>query len=86
LSEGFNLVTGADATKGALLPTPYDGMEVIVVNSDAANAILKVYPTTGKAINAIAANGAISMAAKASAIFKYLASTGIWYTIPKVPS
>lgn len=86
LVPGFNLVTGADATKGVILPTPVDGMEVTVKNRDSDNAILKVYPSTGLAINALAANGAISMAAKSSATFRYLASTSIWYTTPTVPS
>ncbi len=86
LSLGFNEVTGADATKGVLLPVPSDGDTVIVDNSDAANAILKVYPSTGLAVNAIAANGAISMAAKSSARFTYLASASKWVTTPKVPS
>ncbi len=86
LSPGFNLVTGADATVGVRLPAGVDGMEVTVKNRDSDNAILKVYPATGGAINAIAANGAISMAAKTSATFRYLASTGFWYTTPLVPS
>lgn len=86
LSLGFNEVTGADATKGVILPVPNDGDTVIVDNSDAANAILKVYPSTGLAINALAANGAISMAAKTSATFTYYATGSKWVTTPKVPS
>lgn len=78
-------VTGADATKGAILPTAVAGMIVMVKNQDAANAILKVYPATGAAINALAANGAISMAAKTSAVFMAISATQ-WFTIPLLPS
>lgn len=86
LAEGFNFVTGADGTKGVILPTPYDGMVVTVKNRDSDNAILKVYPTTGKAVNALSANAAISLAVKVPARFTYLDSTGIWYTEPLLPS
>lgn len=87
LNPGFNLVTGADATKGTLLPpTPADGTTVIVKNSDAANAVLKVYPAGAGIINALSASAAISMAAKTSATFTYLLSTTTWYTTPLVPS
>lgn len=80
------LVTGADATKGAKLPAPVAGMIVFVKNDDAANAILKVYPGTGAAINALTATtGAISMAAKTSAVFFAVSATQ-WYTIPLLPS
>jgi predicted RecA/RadA family phage recombinase len=79
------LVTGADATKGAKLPTAVAGMIVCLKNDDAANAILKVYPATGAAVNAIAANGAISMAAKTSAVF-FATSATQWFTIPLLPS
>jgi hypothetical protein len=85
LTGQFNLVTGADATKGVILPTATPGMTVEVKNSDAANAILKVYPATGGTINALSANAAISLAAKVPAIFRALSATA-WYTIPLLPS
>jgi hypothetical protein len=85
LATGFTLVTGADGTKGVILPAAAAGKQVEIKNDDAANAVLKVYPATGDAINAIAANGALSMAAKTSALFTaYDATT--WYTTPLVPS
>ena len=82
---GFAHCTGADATKGVKLPAATAGKTVIVKNSDAANAALKVYPATGDAINALSANAAISMGAKTSAVFVALDST-TWYTIPLLPS
>lgn len=79
------LATGADATKGIILPAAFPGAVAIVKNRDSDNAILKVYPATGGAINAIAANGAISMAAKTSAVFSSVDGTN-WFTTPLLPS
>jgi hypothetical protein len=79
------LVTGADATKGVILPAAFPGAVHLVKNRDSDNAILKVYPATGGAINALAANGAISMAAKTSAVFMSIDGTN-WVTIPLLPS
>lgn len=82
---GFVHATAADGTKGIILPAATAGKTIIVKNSDAANAVLKVYPATGDAINAIAANSPISMAAKTSAVFVALDAT-TWYTTPLLPS
>lgn len=84
-STGFAHCTGADATKGVKLPAATAGKVVIVKNSDAANAVLKVYPATGDAINALSANAALSMAAKTCAVFVALDTT-TWYTAPLLPS
>jgi len=85
IAEGFTLVTAADATKGVKLPAAAAGKVCVVKNSDAANAVLKVYPDTSDAINALSANAALSMAAKTSALFvAYDATT--WYTVPLLPS
>lgn len=81
--EGFTLVTAGDGTKGVALPSAVAGMQVIVKNG--AGAILKVYPATSDAINALSANAALSMAANTSALFvAYDATT--WYTVPLLPS
>lgn len=82
---GFAFCTGADATKGVKLPDAVAGKAIIVKNSDAANAILKVYPATGDAINALAANASLNMAAKTSALLVCLDAT-TWYTVPLLPS
>jgi hypothetical protein len=85
VAEGFTLVTAANGTKGVKLPAAAAGALCIVKNDDAANAVLKVYPDTDDAINAIAANSALSMAAKTAALFvAYDATT--WYTVPLLPS
>lgn len=83
---GFTLVTAADATKGVILPTAVAGAICIIKNADAANAVLKVYPSTSDGINALTVTtGAYSMAAKTSMMLvAYDATT--WYTIPLLAS
>ncbi len=77
------LVTAADGTKGVKLPTAAAGLEVTIKNNTAA--VLKVWPFSGDAINAIAADSAISMASLTCATFHaYDATT--WYTSPLLPS
>jgi hypothetical protein len=83
---GIVHATGADATKGVMLPTPQgEGDWCFVKNSTAANAVLKVYPPTGKKINDGTADAALSMAAKTSALFVSIDGTG-WTSLPLLPS
>lgn len=86
-ANSFALIhgTGADGTKGIRLPTASAGKLYFIKNADAANAILKVYPATGDNINALAANAAISMAAKTAAVFVALDSD-VWFTFSLLPS
>lgn len=84
-APGLIHATGADATKGIVLPAAAAGKQFTVKNDDAANAVLKVYPATGDAINAIAANSAISMAAKTCCTFTAIDAT-TWFTNPLLPS
>lgn len=83
LSEGFNVVSGADATKGVILPTAAIGKVVEVKNT--AAAALKIYPATGAAINAVAANGAYSIT-NLTTTRLVATSTTQWYSIPLVAS
>lgn len=84
LGAGINIVSGADGTKGVILPAAVAGKVVIVKGT--ANAILKVYPASGDGINELTVTtGALSMAAKTSAIF-VAADATTWYTIPLLPS
>ena len=83
---GFVLATGADATKGILLPPATAGKMFIIKNADAANAVLKVWPSGTNAINAITAGSEISMAAKTSAVFVVGDDGVTWYTTPLLPS
>lgn len=79
------LVTGANATKGAVLPAATAGAVYILKNDDTANAILKVWPAGTNTINALGASNAISMAAKASCLFMCVTANA-WITVPTVPS
>lgn len=87
IANSFALVhvTGANATKGVLLPGATKGKLFFLKNADAANAVLKVWPHSGDAINALGANNALSMAAKTSAVFVAVDDT-TWFTIPLLPS
>jgi len=83
IATGFTLVSAADATKGVKLPAAAAGLVCIVKNN--VNAVLKVWPGSSDAINAIAADNSFSMAALTSCIFvAYDAVT--WYTVPLLPS
>jgi hypothetical protein len=83
---GIIVGTGADGTKGIKLPTAVAGKIVIVKNSDAANAVLKVYPGADDKINSgTATTGALSMAAKTSAVFVAISDVD-WFTVPLLPS
>ena len=83
LATGFSLVSAADGTKGVVLPTAVAGAVAIVKNN--ANAVLKLYPASSDAINALSADAALSMAAYTTAVLvAYDATT--WYTIPLLPS
>ncbi|AMV23429.1 hypothetical protein VT84_03400 [Gemmata sp. SH-PL17] len=78
IGGALNIVTGADATKGVLLPVAAAG-DVVRVYSQAATNILKVYPRTGGAINEGAANASVSAVARKPAIFECLDGTNWSY-------
>ena len=84
LSFGINVVSAADGTKGVILPVAEAGAIVIIKNT--ASAILKIYPATGGAINAVAANGAFSTTANPVPLVLFATSATQWYTLPLVPT
>lgn len=84
LYHGLNVVTGADGTKGVILPTAVAGM--IVYLKGVTAGVLKVYPKTGGTINALSANGAISLASGATPAIFIASSSTQWYTLPLLPS
>jgi uncharacterized membrane protein len=83
LAEGLNVVSAADGTKGVRLPTAVAGAVVIVKNT--AAGALKIYPATGGAINAVAANGAYSITNLTSTLLVASSATQ-WYSVPLVAS
>lgn len=84
VSDGFTLVTGADSTKGVVLPPAVAGRVVIIKNNTAAQT-LPIYPAASDAINAIAVNSPYTIAALTSTILvAYDATT--WYSVPLLAS
>lgn len=84
LSKGINVVTGADATKGVILPVTTGGDIVIIKNNTAA--ALKVWPQSGGAINALSTSAAFTTAAALVSFVMYSTSATQWYTLPLLPS
>jgi hypothetical protein len=83
LTKDFNAVTGADGTKGVILPTAVAASSasshgILVVNTS-ASAVLKVYPASGGTINALSADAAFSLGPDRAALF-VSSSTTQWYT------
>jgi hypothetical protein len=83
ITTGFTLVTGADDAKGVKLPAAAAGL-VCIIKVD-AGADLKVWPNTGDAINAIAANSAMTVVDDVCFMLVALDAT-TWYTLPLLPS
>ena len=83
VSDGFTLVSAADATKGVKLPAAVAGRVVILKNN--ANAVLKVWPASGDAVNAIAADSNYVLAAFTSSLLVAYDST-TWYSVPLLAS
>ena len=75
----FNRVTTVgSANDSVLLPPAIAGIEVLVVNAAAANS-MNVFPSTGDAINALAANAAFAVAANKTCTF-FCVKTGVWHS------
>ncbi len=76
-AETCFVVTVPAAASGVLLPAAQAGRVITVLNNHATNAI-NVYPMLGDAINALAANTALSVAAATAQIF-YCGVAGTWW-------
>jgi hypothetical protein len=79
MTADTNAVTGADGTVGVKLPVAVAGRRILVKNV-VANQILKVYPNTDAAIDALGANNAISLPAGCLALFIATSATQ-WYAL-----
>jgi hypothetical protein len=78
LTKDINVVATVTAGQGVVLPTAVAGMRIAIINTSAA--ALLVYPASGGAINALAANASYSLAAGAR--LDYVATTTTqWYTM-----
>jgi len=81
LTVDYNVVTTVAASTGVKLPTATAGRRIVIVNKGANT--LSIYPATGAAIDALAANAAIQVAANGS-IELMASSTTQWYSIARV--
>jgi hypothetical protein len=58
---------------------------MVIIVKNTADGALKIYPATGGAINAVAANGAYSITNLTSSLL-VASSTTQWYSVPLVAS
>lgn len=82
-------VTGANATKGVMLPKAVPGKNYTIKNRDSDNAVLKVYPyEAAGVINGLSGGAAISLAAKVACQFECVVggASSVWVTVPLLPS
>lgn len=83
VAAGFTLVSAADGTVGVKLPTAVAGTVVVLKNN--VNAVLKVWPFVGDAVNAIAVDSNYVLAGLTSVyLVAYDATT--WYSVPLLAS
>ena len=83
IATGFTLVSAADGTKGILLPAAAAGRTCVIKNN--AAAVLKIWPSSGDAVNAIAADSNYVLASLTSTLLvAYDATT--WYSVPLLAS
>lgn len=83
LSYGYTVVGAADGTKAVVLPAAVEGAVVEIKNN--ANNVLKVFPASGDAINAIAANTVYNMTNLTAQRFTAVDGT-TWMTTPLAAS
>lgn len=90
ITSGVRIVTvsSGGSAYSVTLPPSVPGMRVTVVTTTATNTVA-VFPNAGgtgsETINALSANGGITMAAKTRADFVCVVA-GQWYTVPLLPS
>lgn len=77
------IVAAGDNAVGIKLPPATKGKWFVIKNTGTGG--LKVWPSSGDAINALGADNAITMATVTSAVFVAQDST-TWQTTPTVPS
>lgn len=73
-----NVVVVAASADGVRLPLAEPGVQILIRNSDASDA-LSIYPNTGSQINALGVNTAFSLAA-GSTVQLFANTTTQWFT------
>lgn len=79
LTSVNRFTTVASAGDAATLPVGAPGMQVMVVNDAAANA-MNVFPDLGSKINALGTNAAFSLTVAAGVTLFYCTAVGQWRT------
>jgi hypothetical protein len=69
------MVSAADGTKGVVLPIAVTNGEFYAVGNTVANQTLKLYPSTGSAINAGALDASINVTGSGAALCFYASSS-----------
>ena len=69
------MVSAADGTKGVVLPVAITNGEFYAVGNAVANQTLKLYPSTGSAINAGALDASINVTGSGAALCFYASSS-----------
>lgn len=69
------MVTAADGSKGVKLPTAVTNGEFYAVGNIVANQTLKLYPSTGSAINGGLVDGSINITGSGAALCFYASSS-----------
>ena len=75
--KNSRVATVATAADSVILPFGQEGMSIVVVNGAAANS-MNVFPATGQAINALANDAALAVAANKHVVFSYTGTK--WFT------
>lgn len=83
IQPGITLVSGPDDAKGVIMQNGVPGDVYIIKVGDGAD--LKIYPPVGGTINAIAANGAITVVDDVCLMVVQFSATA-FYTLPLLPS
>lgn len=83
LSKTVNFVTSVteSSAEGVSLPAASAGLTIMIVNTTSTN--LKVYPSTGDAINDLSANSAFTLPAESSMQF-YAKDSTTWLSLTQV--
>lgn len=81
---GFTVVGASDGTKAVVLPTAVAG-RVCILKNNVSGQVMKVFPASGAAINALTADAVFNVASVASCMLIAYNATQ-WYSVPTVAS
>lgn len=78
LSAVYNAITTSAASTGVILPTTEPGASVVIYN--ASGQTISIYPPVSSQINAVAVNGAYTVAT-AKTVILFAVSSTVWVTV-----